>query len=85
MQLFLPFFSPLSDGTTEFKVLTLAYRPLSYGHLCEMVDHVFPLLFRDKEADFASSETMSQGNYWSDQLPDGSQLEAEEPQLLETS
>lgn len=67
------------------KVFTLTCPPLSYGHLCEMVDHVFPLLFRDEEADFASSETLSQHNYWSDKLPEGSQQEAEEPRLLETS
>uniref|UniRef100_A0AAQ6ABE5 LNS2/PITP domain-containing protein n=1 Tax=Amphiprion ocellaris TaxID=80972 RepID=A0AAQ6ABE5_AMPOC len=58
----------------------------SYGHLCDMVDHVFPVLVQDEEADFHRSDTFNQCNYWSKQLPDGtSQEEEEEPQPIETS
>uniref|UniRef100_A0A3P8RWJ6 phosphatidate phosphatase n=1 Tax=Amphiprion percula TaxID=161767 RepID=A0A3P8RWJ6_AMPPE len=58
----------------------------SYGHLCDMVDHVFPVLVQDEEADFHRSDTFDQCNYWSKQLPDGtSQEEEEEPQPIETS
>uniref|UniRef100_A0AAQ5YD73 phosphatidate phosphatase n=1 Tax=Amphiprion ocellaris TaxID=80972 RepID=A0AAQ5YD73_AMPOC len=42
----------------------------SYGHLCDMVDHVFPVLVQDEEADFHRSDTFNQCNYWSKQLPD---------------
>ncbi|XP_044201895.1 phosphatidate phosphatase LPIN1 isoform X2 [Thunnus albacares] len=52
----------------------------SYGRLCEMVDHVFPVLLRDDRADFPCSATFSQCNYWSKQLPDGTSLEEEDPQ-----
>lgn len=56
----------------------------SYGRLCDMVDHVFPVLVKDEEADFPRSDTFGQCNYWSKQLPDGSSQE-EDPQPLETS
>ncbi|KAF7662400.1 hypothetical protein LDENG_00236370 [Lucifuga dentata] len=55
----------------------------SYGHLCEVVDHVFPMLARDEETDFCS-DTFSQSSYWSKQLPDGT-TEEEDPQPIETS
>ncbi|XP_008287170.1 phosphatidate phosphatase LPIN1 isoform X2 [Stegastes partitus] len=59
----------------------------SYGHLCDMVDHVFPVLVQDEEADFHRSDTFDQCNYWSKQLPDGTSQEEEEddPQPIETS
>lgn len=59
--------------------------PLRFGRLCEVVDHVFPLLLPDEEADFPSSDTFGQCNYWNEKLPDGSQQEKEDPQPLETS
>uniref|UniRef100_A0A8C9YHC9 phosphatidate phosphatase n=1 Tax=Sander lucioperca TaxID=283035 RepID=A0A8C9YHC9_SANLU len=49
----------------------------SFGRLCEMVDHDFPVLARDEEADFPCSDTFNQCTYWSKQLPDGSNHEEE--------
>ncbi|XP_063040185.1 phosphatidate phosphatase LPIN1 [Engraulis encrasicolus] len=42
----------------------------SYGRLCEVVDHVFPLLIRGHGADFPCSDTYSTFTYWRDQLPE---------------
>ncbi|KAM6942695.1 phosphatidate phosphatase LPIN1 [Xenentodon cancila] len=57
----------------------------SFGRLCDMVDHVFPVLDRDEEADFPRSDTYDQCNYWSKRLPDGADQEEENAQPLETS
>ncbi|XP_070702846.1 phosphatidate phosphatase LPIN1 isoform X2 [Pempheris klunzingeri] len=57
----------------------------SFGRLCEMVDHVFPVLVRNEGADFACSDNFGQCNYWSGQLPDGTSQGEEDPQPLETS
>ncbi|XP_044051514.1 phosphatidate phosphatase LPIN1 isoform X3 [Siniperca chuatsi] len=56
----------------------------SFGRLCEVVDHVFPVLVRDEGADFPFSDTFGQCNYWSEQ-PDRTNQEEEDPQPLETS
>lgn len=58
---------------------------LSFGRLCEMVDHVFPLVVQDEEADFRRPDSFGQCNYWNEQIPDGTHQEKEEPLLLETS
>ncbi|TRY59662.1 hypothetical protein DNTS_027403 [Danionella cerebrum] len=42
----------------------------SYDRLCEVVDHVFPLMIRGNTTDFPCSDTFSQFTYWRDQLPD---------------
>uniref|UniRef100_A0AAR2IRJ3 phosphatidate phosphatase n=1 Tax=Pygocentrus nattereri TaxID=42514 RepID=A0AAR2IRJ3_PYGNA len=42
----------------------------SYGRLCEVVDHVFPLLIRGNTSDFPCSDTYSQFTYWREQLPE---------------
>uniref|UniRef100_A0A673BSG9 phosphatidate phosphatase n=1 Tax=Sphaeramia orbicularis TaxID=375764 RepID=A0A673BSG9_9TELE len=42
----------------------------SFGRLCEVVDHVFPVLDRGDAADFPCSHNFDQCNYWSKQLPD---------------
>ncbi|XP_043118625.1 phosphatidate phosphatase LPIN1 isoform X2 [Puntigrus tetrazona] len=42
----------------------------SYGRLCEVVDHVFPLLIRGNTTDFPCSDTFSQFTFWREQLPD---------------
>nr|XP_046239418.1 phosphatidate phosphatase LPIN1 isoform X2 [Scatophagus argus] len=59
----------------------------SFGRLCEVVDHVFPVLDQDEGADFQRSDIFGQCNYWNEQLPDGSNQEEEEEdsQSLETS
>lgn len=57
----------------------------SFGRLCEVVDHVFPVLRRGDGADPPCSDTFSQCNYWNKQLPDGTSQEEEDPQPLETS
>uniref|UniRef100_A0A8K9WNJ8 phosphatidate phosphatase n=1 Tax=Oncorhynchus mykiss TaxID=8022 RepID=A0A8K9WNJ8_ONCMY len=41
----------------------------SYGRLCEVVDHVFPLLIRGHDSDFSCPDTFSQFTYWREQLP----------------
>ncbi|XP_070588972.1 phosphatidate phosphatase LPIN1 isoform X2 [Erythrolamprus reginae] len=41
----------------------------SYVRLCEVVDHVFPLLKRSHSSDFPCSDTFSQFTYWRDPLP----------------
>ncbi|XP_029901520.1 phosphatidate phosphatase LPIN1 isoform X2 [Myripristis murdjan] len=56
----------------------------SYGRLCEVADHVFPLLIHGEVSDFPCSDTYSQFTYWREQLPDVTS-EEEDPQLLETS
>uniref|UniRef100_A0A671MUX8 phosphatidate phosphatase n=1 Tax=Sinocyclocheilus anshuiensis TaxID=1608454 RepID=A0A671MUX8_9TELE len=38
----------------------------SYGRLCEVVDHVFPLLIRGNTADFPCSDIFSQFTFWRD-------------------
>uniref|UniRef100_A0A8B9K636 phosphatidate phosphatase n=1 Tax=Astyanax mexicanus TaxID=7994 RepID=A0A8B9K636_ASTMX len=40
----------------------------SYGRLCEVVDHVFPLLLRGNTSDFPCCDTYSQFTYWREQL-----------------
>uniref|UniRef100_A0A673I4M8 phosphatidate phosphatase n=1 Tax=Sinocyclocheilus rhinocerous TaxID=307959 RepID=A0A673I4M8_9TELE len=40
----------------------------SYGRLCEVVDHVFPLLIRGNTADFPCSDTFSQFTYFLNNL-----------------
>ncbi|KAM9765449.1 phosphatidate phosphatase LPIN1 isoform 1-T1 [Menidia menidia] len=57
----------------------------SFGRLCEMVDHVFPVLMQDEEADFPTSDKFDQDSYWNKQLPDDSDQEKDNPQPLETS
>uniref|UniRef100_W5LIR8 phosphatidate phosphatase n=1 Tax=Astyanax mexicanus TaxID=7994 RepID=W5LIR8_ASTMX len=42
----------------------------SYGRLCEVVDHVFPLLLRGNTSDFPCCDTYSQFTYWREQLPE---------------
>uniref|UniRef100_A0A8C5QUC0 phosphatidate phosphatase n=2 Tax=Leptobrachium leishanense TaxID=445787 RepID=A0A8C5QUC0_9ANUR len=41
----------------------------SYVRLCEVVDHVFPLLQRSNSSDFPCSDTYSQFTYWREPLP----------------
>uniref|UniRef100_A0A674EM91 phosphatidate phosphatase n=1 Tax=Salmo trutta TaxID=8032 RepID=A0A674EM91_SALTR len=41
----------------------------SYGGLCEVVDHVFPLLIRGHVSDVSCPDTFSQFTYWREQLP----------------
>uniref|UniRef100_A0A8K9X0F8 phosphatidate phosphatase n=1 Tax=Oncorhynchus mykiss TaxID=8022 RepID=A0A8K9X0F8_ONCMY len=40
----------------------------SYGGLCEVVDHVFPLLIRGHVSDVSCPDTFSQFTYWREQL-----------------
>ncbi|XP_054976975.1 phosphatidate phosphatase LPIN1 isoform X3 [Sorex araneus] len=41
----------------------------SYVRLCEVVDHVFPLLKRSHSSDFPCSDTFSNFTFWRDPLP----------------
>ncbi|XP_049574295.1 phosphatidate phosphatase LPIN1 isoform X1 [Syngnathus scovelli] len=59
----------------------------SYGHLCDMVDHVFPVLLQKQGADFPRSDTFNECDYWSEQGPDESKQDKDDEgsQLLESS
>ncbi|XP_035508348.1 phosphatidate phosphatase LPIN1 isoform X2 [Morone saxatilis] len=57
----------------------------SFGRLCEVVDHVFPVLVRAEGAELPCTDTFGQCNYWSEQIPDGINQEEEDTQTLETS
>ncbi|XP_077568949.1 phosphatidate phosphatase LPIN1 isoform X2 [Stigmatopora nigra] len=59
----------------------------SYGRLCEMVDHVFPVLLQKDGTEFPPSDSFSQRDYWSEQPSDESNQDKEEAdsQLLESS
>ncbi|KAM9240627.1 phosphatidate phosphatase LPIN1 [Leptosomus discolor] len=41
----------------------------SYVRLCEVVDHIFPLLKRSHSSDFPCSDTYSQFTYWREPVP----------------
>ncbi|NWR84013.1 LPIN1 phosphatase, partial [Furnarius figulus] len=49
--------------------LFLMQRTESYVRLCEVVDHIFPLLKRSHSSDFPCSDTYSQFTYWREPLP----------------
>ncbi|KAL6113288.1 lpin1 [Pungitius sinensis] len=51
----------------------------SFERLCEMVDHDFPVLALEGEAD-----TFDQVNYWREQIPDATIEQEEDTQTLET-
>ncbi|XP_068450642.1 phosphatidate phosphatase LPIN1 isoform X2 [Clinocottus analis] len=58
----------------------------SFGLLCEMVDHDFPIIARDEKTDVPCSDSFDQVNYWSERLPHGPNQKVEEDPLpLETS
>lgn len=57
--------------------------PLSFGRLCEMVDHDFPVLDLEGEADVQCADTFEQVNYWREQIPDGTKQQ-EDSVTLET-
>ncbi|XP_060924272.1 phosphatidate phosphatase LPIN1 isoform X2 [Limanda limanda] len=60
----------------------------SFGRLCDMVDHVFPVLIQNGGSDLPCSDTFDQSDYWNKALPDGANQEEEEeedPQPLKTS
>ncbi|XP_030575826.1 phosphatidate phosphatase LPIN1-like isoform X2 [Archocentrus centrarchus] len=57
----------------------------SYGLLCDTVDHVFPVLIQDEEADFAHSDPFDQCSYWNNELPEGISQGEEDLQPIETS
>ncbi|CAJ1048941.1 phosphatidate phosphatase LPIN1 [Xyrichtys novacula] len=56
----------------------------SFGGLCDVVDHVFPVLDQEEGAGLPHDDTFGQCNYWSEQISDGTNQE-EDPQPLETS
>ncbi|XP_074522036.1 phosphatidate phosphatase LPIN1 isoform X3 [Halichoeres trimaculatus] len=55
----------------------------SFGGLCEVVDHVFPILDQDEGAGVPCDDTFGRCNYWSEQVSDGTNP-VEEPQPFET-
>ncbi|XP_057693143.1 phosphatidate phosphatase LPIN1 isoform X2 [Corythoichthys intestinalis] len=59
----------------------------SYGRLCEMVDHVFPVLLQKDGSDFPPSDTFDQRDYWSEQHSDECNQDKEDADspLLESS
>lgn len=58
---------------------------LSYGRLCDMVDHVFPVFMQGEEADFPHSDDFDQCNYWNKVLPEGTIGGEENPQPAKMS
>ncbi|XP_068598491.1 phosphatidate phosphatase LPIN1 [Brachionichthys hirsutus] len=57
----------------------------SFGRLCEVVDHVFPVLVRDEGADFPSSDPFDQCSYWDEHPDDDTNQKEDAPQSLGTS
>lgn len=57
----------------------------SFGRLCEMVDHVFPVLVQNEAVDIPSSDSIAQTNDWRKELPDRHSQEEEESQPVETN
>lgn len=57
----------------------------SYGRLCDMVDHVFPVFMQSEEADFAHSNAFDQCNYWNKVLPEDTIEGEEDPQPAKMS
>uniref|UniRef100_A0AAX7TKN9 phosphatidate phosphatase n=1 Tax=Astatotilapia calliptera TaxID=8154 RepID=A0AAX7TKN9_ASTCA len=57
----------------------------SYGRLCDMVDHVFPVFMQGEEADFPHSDDFDQCNYWNKVLPEGTIEGEEDPQPAKMS
>lgn len=57
----------------------------SFGRLCEMVDHVFPVLNQAEAAEMPQSDSLDQCNLWSKPLTNDSNPEEESPEPLETS
>ncbi|XP_035992403.1 phosphatidate phosphatase LPIN1 isoform X2 [Fundulus heteroclitus] len=57
----------------------------SFGRLCEMVDHVFPVLVQNEEVDIPSSDSFDQTSSWRKQLPNGSNPEEDESQPIEAN
>uniref|UniRef100_A0A3Q2T224 phosphatidate phosphatase n=2 Tax=Fundulus heteroclitus TaxID=8078 RepID=A0A3Q2T224_FUNHE len=54
----------------------------SFGRLCEMVDHVFPVLVQNEEVDIPSSDSFDQTSSWRKQLPNSSNPEEDESQPI---
>lgn len=52
---------------------------ISFGRLCEMVDHVFPVLVLNEAADIPSSDSIPQTKDWRKELLDSHSLEEDEP------
>ncbi|XP_014846782.1 PREDICTED: phosphatidate phosphatase LPIN1-like isoform X5 [Poecilia mexicana] len=57
----------------------------SFGRLCEMVDHVFPVLLQNEEAEIPSSDSFDQNTDWRKRLPDSSSHEEDESQPIEAN
>ncbi|PWA29074.1 hypothetical protein CCH79_00006142 [Gambusia affinis] len=57
----------------------------SFGRLCETVDHVFPVLLHNEDADIPSSEGFDQNTGWRKQLLDSSSHEDNESLPIETN
>ncbi|XP_038158174.1 phosphatidate phosphatase LPIN1 [Cyprinodon tularosa] len=55
----------------------------SFGRLCEMVDHVFPVLPQNEEADIPPSDCFDQTRDWGKLLPDNSNNQEDESQPIE--
>uniref|UniRef100_A0A3Q3N2I3 phosphatidate phosphatase n=1 Tax=Mastacembelus armatus TaxID=205130 RepID=A0A3Q3N2I3_9TELE len=56
----------------------------SFGHLCDMVDQVFPVLAQDEGTDFTCHDAIDQCNCSRKQLPDCTTQEEKDPQPIET-
>ncbi|KAM4596119.1 phosphatidate phosphatase LPIN1 isoform 2-T2 [Fundulus diaphanus] len=57
----------------------------SFGRLCEMVDHVFPVLVQNEEMDIPSSDSFDPTSSWRKQLPNSSNPEEDESLPIEAN
>lgn len=57
-----------AGGWESSEAMTLS-SPSRYVRLCEVVDHVFPLLKRSHSSDFPCSDTFSNFTFWREPLP----------------
>lgn len=57
---------------------------LSFGLLCEVVDHIFPLLAQEEGEEFPGSDTLERCEFWNRELPDAATAE-KDPHPAETS
>lgn len=56
-------------GAVRLRGRDAVHFPRRYVRLCEVVDHVFPLLKRSHSSDFPCSDTFSNFTFWREPPP----------------
>ncbi|NXC16159.1 LPIN1 phosphatase, partial [Corythaeola cristata] len=64
-----PFYAAFGNRPAVKFIIVFICLFSSYVRLCEVVDHIFPLLKRSHSSDFPCSDTYSQFTYWREPLP----------------